>query len=73
MSLKTVPTASLKTLLRALHKAQIPCPLRADTLACIGLQERQEPILAALRGLDESGVRAVLVNVIAERKGAHDA
>lgn len=71
MSLRSVPTASLETLLRAIHKAQIPCPLRADTLACVGLQERQEPILAALRGLDEPGVRAVLVNVLAERKAGH--
>lgn len=72
-ALTDVPTEDLKKLLRHVHRGELPCPITADTLACVGLQFRGEPILAALRGLDEPAVRAVLICVLAERKTAEDA
>ena len=67
-ALTDIPTDELKKLLRHVHRGELPCPITADTLACVGLQFRGEPILAALRGLEEPGVRAVLVCVLAERQ-----
>ena len=65
--LTEVETSQLKTLLRAVFRQEIPCPLSPDTLACIGLQEQTGPLLGTLRGLDASAVHAVLVSVLAER------
>jgi hypothetical protein len=65
--LTEVPTEDLKRALRAIHRGELPCPVTADTLACVGLQDRSPPLLEALRELDARGVRAVLVAVIAER------
>ena len=65
--LKAVPTAALRTLLRFVHRESDACPLDAPTLARYGVQEYQERLLGALRGLDRRGVQAVLVCVIAER------
>lgn len=73
LALTDIPTEDLKKLLRHVHRGELPCPITADTLACVGLQFRGEPILAALRGLDEPAVRAVLICVLAERKVAEDA
>ncbi|MFT5684423.1 MAG: quercetin dioxygenase-like cupin family protein [Myxococcota bacterium] len=60
----------LKKLLRHIYREELPCPVTADTLACVGFQSRHEWISAALRGLDAAGVTAVLVAVIAERRKA---
>jgi hypothetical protein len=65
--------AELKKLLRHVYRGELPCPISADTLACVGFQSRHEWISAALRGLDAAGVRAVLVAVIAERRKAAEA
>ena len=63
----------LKKLLRHVYREELPCPITADTLACVGFQSRHEWLSAALRGLDADGVKAVLVAVIAERKKAAEA
>jgi len=73
LALTDVPTEDLKKLLRHVHRGELPCPILPDTLACVGLQFRGEPILAALRGLDEPAVRSVLICVLAERKVSEDA
>ena len=65
--LKDVPTKDLKRLFRQMHRNTIDCPLTADGLACLGLQDRSEALLGTLRGLSTNGVRAVLVAVLAER------
>lgn len=65
--LTIVPTAELRELLRYLHRGQVQCPLSPGDLARVGLQDRSEPIMATLRGLDEAAARAVLVAVLAER------
>ncbi|MEL6345068.1 MAG: cupin domain-containing protein [Myxococcota bacterium] len=68
MGLTELSTDELKKLLGHLHRGELPCPVRADTLACVGFQSRSEPLLNALRNLDEASVRAVLVSVLAERR-----
>lgn len=73
LALTDIPAEDLKKLLRHVHRGELPCPITADTLACVGLQYRGEPILAALRGLEEAGVRAVLISVLAERRVAEEA
>ena len=60
----------LTTLLRYLHRGELDVPLTIETLTRIGLQHRHDVVMGALRGLDEAGVRAVLVCVLAERKNA---
>ena len=62
-----VETEALKTLLRALHRGDVRFPLDIGELTRVGLQYTAAPLLAHLRGLDEAGVRAVIVAVIAER------
>ena len=42
-------------------------PLTAHSIACVGFQFRHQELMSAMRGLDEAGIRAVLVCVIAER------
>lgn len=68
-SLKEVPTDDLRALLQHVHRGDLPCPVRAEGLACVGLQHRQEPLLEVLRGLDAPATRALIVAVIAERTG----
>ena len=63
----------LKKLLRHIYREELPCPVSADTLACVGFQSRHEWISAALGGLDAAGVKGVLVAVIAERRKAAEA
>jgi len=70
--LTSLTTAELKKLLLHVHRGDLPCPIRADTLACVGLQSRSEPLLAMLRHLDAPAVRAVLVSVLAERQTAEE-
>ena len=66
--LVTVGTEQLRTLLRAVHRKETMVPVTPGSLAALGLQDWSEALLGSLRGLDESGVRAVLVCVLAERK-----
>ena len=66
--LKTVSTEELKSLLRYLHRGELDCPVTPGALACLGFQDRSDPLLHTLRGLDESAVRAVIVAVLAERE-----
>lgn len=70
LGLTDLSTDELKKLLGHLHRGELPCPMRADTLACVGFQSRSEAILGALRNLDASAARAVLVSVLAERQAA---
>lgn len=65
--LTAVSTDDLKTILRHVHRQEISCPVTPGELARIGLQDRSEPIMQALRGLDEHAARAVVVAVLAER------
>ena len=65
--LTDVPTEDLKRALQAVHRGTLPCPVTADTLACVGLQDRSPPLMESLRGLEAPAVRALLVAVIAER------
>jgi hypothetical protein len=62
-----VPTEQLKVLFRAQVRGELRCPLAAWELARFGLQSWQAELLDAFRGLDDAGVRAVLVVVLAER------
>ena len=68
--LTAVDTEALKTLLRTLHRGDVHGPLSVEDLARIGLQYCAEDILGHLRGVDDAGLRAVLVAVIAERRSA---
>ena len=67
-----LPTATLKSLLAALHRKQLSCPITIQDLTRVGLQYCATDLLEVLRGLDEKGVRAVLVTVIAERMRAQE-
>lgn len=68
LGLRGTDTSSLETLLRALHRNQLSCPLTPVGLACVGLQDDATDLLAHLRGLDRAGVHAVVVAVLAERR-----
>jgi hypothetical protein len=61
-------TPELKRLLGHLHKGDLLCPVNAQRVALVGFQYRSGELMGALRGLDEAGVRAVLVCVLAERQ-----
>jgi hypothetical protein len=67
LGLTGLATRDLKTLLRMLHRGELSCPLTIVELTRIGLQEPAEFLLRQLRGLDATGVRAVLTCVLAER------
>jgi len=65
--LTSLTTAHLKQLLKYLHDETLSLPLTAHSIAAAGFQFRHHELMAALRGLEEPGVRAVLVCVLAER------
>ena len=65
--LTALTTDHLKTLLKYLHDGSLGLPLTAHSIAAAGFQFRHHELMGALRGLDEPGVRAVLVCVLAER------
>ncbi|MFO7561196.1 MAG: hypothetical protein R6X02_01030 [Enhygromyxa sp.] len=67
MALTGVPTHELRTLLRLVHRREVEIPITPVALARVGLQHRSEEFMQSLRGLDEAGVRAVLIAVTAER------
>ena len=66
--LSQVKTEALVPLLRVLHRGELRFPLTIDELSRVGLQHTAGELLATLRQLDEAGVRAVLVAVLAERR-----
>lgn len=68
LALTTIPSKNLRTLLRAVFKGQIECPLGPAGLAAIGLQDVSGPLLSHMRGLDKGAVHAVLVATLAERE-----
>lgn len=68
MALTGVPTPELEQLLRQQYRGDLDVPVTVAALARVGLQHRAEEIMQSLRGLDEAGVRAVLIAVIAERR-----
>lgn len=65
--LASVPDEELTELLRRVHKGEVSFPLRRSELLLM-----KTPALAetgdVLLGLDEPGVRAVIVSVLAERR-----
>ena len=69
LGLTAVPDDELLVLLRRVHEKQLSFPLKRSELLLL-----KTPRLAehgdVLLGLDEAGVRAVLVSVIAERRRA---
>lgn len=65
--LSQVPSEDLEGLLRALHKKRVELPLRRETLLVMGMN-RLADHADVLIGLDERGLRAVLVAVLAERR-----
>ena len=66
--LTEVGTDDLKRAFSMLHKGDLDIPVSPWGLARVGLQHVQGPLLGLLRGLDQAGVRAVLVAVLAERQ-----
>ncbi len=66
-ALVAVSTEKLRLLLSLLHRRSLAFPLGTVELTRHGLQEQSALLLGTLRGLDETGVRAVLVAVLAER------
>lgn len=67
MALTGVPTHEIETLLRFIHRREIEAPITPVGLARVGLQHRSEEFMQTLRGLDQAGVRALLIAVAAER------
>jgi hypothetical protein len=65
--LTSLTTEQLKKLLKYLHDGSLELPLTAHSIATVWFQFRHQELTGAMRGLDEAGVRAVLVCVIAER------
>lgn len=63
-----VPTQLLERALRAHFRGEISAPLTINALTAIGLQDAGTTLLGTLRDLDDKGVRAVLIAVLAERK-----
>lgn len=57
----------LERVLKGLHSGELPCPIDRIGLTAIGLQHIGDDI-GVLKGVDQAGVRAVLVCVIAERR-----
>ena len=61
-----VKTDDVKALLRCVHRGELACPITQIGLAQAGLLRLGDDV-GHLFGLDEAGVRAVLVAVLAER------
>ncbi len=67
--LKKVSTSDLKSILRLVHREELSCPIDRIGLATTGLLRLGDD-MEVLYGLDQRGVRAVIVSVLAERLGA---
>ncbi len=65
--LTQVPSEDLEELLRAVHRGRLEFPLRRQGLLLLGMNRLAEHA-SLLQGLDERGLRAVLVAVLAERR-----
>ncbi len=72
IALTRVSTEDLRRALRHLVRGDLRAPLGIHDLTRCGLQPVAADLLDALRGLDEAGVRAVLVAVLAERRAAEE-
>jgi hypothetical protein len=70
LGLTEVSTADLRKALRSLHHGDLELPVTIAGLARVGLQHCSQPLLSHLRELNQEGVRAVLVGVLAERRQA---
>ena len=70
--LTRLSTDELEEVLRALHQGRLRFPIRMSELIGGGLPHIAEKA-EILQGLDERGLRALLVSVLAERKQAHRA
>ena len=68
LGLTGVPTHLLEKALRAHHRGELSAPVTINGLTAVGLQDSGAELLGTLRALDDRGVRAVLVAVLAERK-----
>lgn len=68
LGLVDVATGDLEKALRALHKGDLDLPVSPIGLARVGLHHCASPLMQGLRDLDQRGVHAVLVAVLAERK-----
>ncbi len=68
--LTKVPTDALKKMLSFLYREELTTPITPVKLTCVGLQVHVNSIMDSVRGLDEKGVRSVLVAVLAERDAA---
>lgn len=66
-ALTSVPTDALKKALSLLHSGELRCPITALECTRTGLHAHMDALLAHLRGLDATGVRAVLTAVLHER------
>jgi len=65
--LTTVSDDDLRRIYAAVHRGELRCPINRLGLATTGLLRLGDD-LDILRGLDDAGVRAVLVSVLAERR-----
>jgi hypothetical protein len=65
--LTNLSTEELKKLLRLIYKNEVRFPLDAERIACIGFQYKHSVLINALRDLDATASRAVIVCVLAER------
>ena len=68
LGLTEVSTRDLERALRALYRGDLEIPVHIAGFARVGLQHCSQPLSSQLRSLDEAGIRAVLVRVLAERK-----
>ena len=71
VGLTEVEEKALKSLLAFTHRGELSFPLDIQELTRVGLQHCAANLLGVLRDLDEPGVRAVLVAVLAERMPAN--
>ena len=70
--LTRVETEDLRRALASVHRGDLRCPPTMENLARVGLQHCANELLAVLRQVDEAGVRAVLVSVLAERRTSEE-
>lgn len=65
--LTALSVEELQLLLKVIHRGELACPIDRIGLATVGLLRVGDHI-GILTNLDEAGVKAVLVSVIAERR-----
>lgn len=69
VGLSRIPTEDLRRLFAAVVKGEMSTPVDVVELTRHGFQNHGGDLLDVLRGLDGVAVRAVLVAVLAERRG----